>query len=283
MRATRQVRLAAITIAALLLSSASAAQAQPSPSARESYSRIIARADAIILGRVLDAGDRDVPVPGTGGQIVTKQGFARIAVQRWIVGPDEDSILDIRSNPGNPAIEMLQREGPQSPHSVILYLLRSRGTWVIVHDLAGGSDIPRYGIEVLSLGEALQRVPAILQEATAATPDSMAARADLAAVCSLDRFTDNPPGMIGHVERVLFGTLTDSVLCVVTTTPSDLRRGRALLLLKERPDSTWEVLDDGAGSYYLYHDRVAHSPAPLEAVFNRLTAAHARRARGPAR
>ena len=68
MRATRQVRLAALTIAVLLLSSASVAQPQPSPSDRDSYSRIIARADAIILGRVVEAGLRDVPAPGSGGR-----------------------------------------------------------------------------------------------------------------------------------------------------------------------------------------------------------------------
>jgi hypothetical protein len=278
-------RLTALAIATLLLSSAAAAQAQPSPPTRDSYARIIARADAVVLGRVLEVGIREVPDhPGSDGrQLVTRQAFARIAVQRWILGPDTDPTLEVRLDPYGSQAEVLLQEASQSARLVILYLVRSRGEWWLVREVTRRPGKPLEGIEALLSGEALNRIPAILHEAAASSPDSLAARADLAVVCSLDRLTDDPPGIICLVERVVFGTPTDSVLTVVTQTPGDLGRGEALLLLAARPDSKWEVLDDGAGCYYLYHDRVAHSPAPLEAVFSRVAAAHARRTKGLAR
>jgi hypothetical protein len=89
--------------------------------------------------------------------------------------------------------------------------------------------------------------------------------------------------MTFRVERVVFGAATDSVLTVVTRTYADFRRGPALLLLAARPDSTWEVLSDGAGCYYLDQDRVAHLTVPAETLFSRLAAAHARSAGGTGR
>lgn len=277
------LRLVALAIAVLLVSFAEAAQAQSSPSTRDPYSRIIARADAIVLGRVLEAGIREVPDSGSDGQVATQRGFARIAVQRWILGSDTDSTLDLTLSPYGGSLETLRRAASQSARSVILYLGHSRGEWWVVREIVRIPGRPTEGIEVLSAEEAVERVAGILQEAGASSPDSLAARADLGVVCSLSHFSENPPGMVCHVEQVIFGTLPDSVLTVVTRTPGDLRRGRAVLLLAARSDSTWELLDDGAGCYHLYRDRVAHSSAPLETVIGRMAAAHARRAGGLAR
>jgi hypothetical protein len=267
----------------LVASSAVAAEAGSAPFQHDSYARIIARADAVVLGRVLEAGIHEVPDPGSSGEVVTLRGFAKIAVERWILGPDTASTLDVRLSPDDRPVAALQGEASASARRVILYLLRSGGEWWLVRDIAAGPDNPAQGIEVLSPDEALQRIPAILQAAAACSLDSLAARADLAAICLLSSFISDPPGMVCRVERVVAGTSTDTVLVVVTPTPVRLHRGRALLLLAARPDSHWEVLDDGAGCYYLGQDRIAHSTASLGTVLNRVVAAHGRRAGGPVR
>ncbi len=275
-------KLAAFAITALFLSPSAAAQAQAS-SARDPFARIIARSDAVILGRVLDAGNREIPEPGSNGHAVTSQAFARIAVDRWIVGPDTDSTVDVRFGSATWSAEALRQQIAQPDRRVILYLLRSRGEWWLVREAFWTAGNSAEGVEAVSANEAPKRMLAILQEAAASSLDSLAAHADLAVVGSLDRFIDNPPGMICRVDRVVFGTARDSVLTVVTQNPGVFRRGSALLLLSARSDSTWAVLNDGAGCCYLDQERVARSTAPFETLVARVAAARARRAGGSAK
>ncbi len=271
-------RLLPLALAVSLIGCAGAARAQDSGSPRDPFARLIARSDAIVVGRVLEAGSREVPVPGSDGRVVTAEGFARIAVQRWIVGPDRDSTLELAMGSHDRPVGPAWQEAQQPGRSVILYLLRSRGLWMIAHEVPGVRGRPYQGIEFHTSEDALARVPAILREAAISAPDSLAARADLGVVARLEDFTDDPPGMVGRVEQVAFGALPDSFLTIAGAPTDALHRGQALLLLAARPDGRWKVLDDGAGCYYLYHDRVAHSLDSLAVVLERMAAVHARHA-----
>src|SRR5262249_25095354 len=106
-------------------------------------------------------------------------------------------------------------------------------------------------------------------------PATLAAQADVVVVGTFERWTENPSGMACRVERVVSGSVADSELTVVVRAPMDLRLGRALLFLKARPDSLWDLLSDDASCYFLDRDRVAHSKSSLEQVLAEMTAAHA--------
>jgi hypothetical protein len=199
-------------------------------------------------------------------------------VERWIVGPDTDQTLEVKLSPHDHfLLEDLRNSVSQSDRRVILYMARSIGKWWLVREVGGDLGRPSDGIEILSTSEALHRIPAISREAEVASPDSLAAQADIVIVGSLGRHTSHAPSVTCRVERVVSGTMTDSTLTVVTERRMDLHEGRALLMLKAEPDGTWRVLNDGAGCYFLDRDRTAHYATSPEAVFARLADARARR------
>ena len=266
-----------------LLLLASAAHAQSPSSGRDPYARIIDRSDVVVLGHVLAAGVRGVRDSGSTLPYESPEGFARIAVETWIVGQDTTQMLEMKLGPNDPSLEVLNQLVLSSDRRVILYLVRAVGRWWMAGEPPGVHGHPEWGLEVVSASEALTRVPDIRRQATSASPESLAARSDLIVLGSLDRFADNPTGMTCRVERVISGTSVDSVLTVVTDTPHDLRRGKALLLLTANSDGSWKVVGDGAGCYYLYLDRIAHCAAPPEMVFTRIAASRARRLRGAGR
>jgi len=239
---------------------------------------MIDRSDAVVLGRVLDAGYRELPGPEVGGQrTIHAQGYARIAVEHWILGPDTDEVVEVRlSEEVSPSL-FLTDGASHADKRVVVYLCVSHGIWGLVRDISAKPGQPLMGLEVLSPRAALGRIPAIRAAAKATSPESLAVRADVAVVGTFERFTVNPPGMACHVERVVSGMLSSSEITVVMQTPSDMRLGEALLLLERRPDSTWRPLDDGAGCYYLDQERLAHLEVPAETLFARVAAAHARR------
>jgi hypothetical protein len=268
---------------AVSLSFATMVRAQSSSTVRDPFARIIDRSDAIVLGRVLDAGFRWTPTPDVNGRGGTPEAYARIAVEQWIVGPDTDPIVDVRLGSEVSPSAFLEGRSPQGDKRVIVYLGLSRGKWWLMGERTYEPDRPAVGLEVLSSGAALRRIPAIRKSVEASSPESLAVRADLAVVGTLERYTDNRLGILCHVERVVSGTPSSSELTVVTQTPGDLRLGKALLLLKRRPDSTWEPLNDGAGCYFLDEDRFAHLTVPTETLLTRVAAAHARRVGGAQR
>ena len=251
----------------LLLSPLLTAGAQPQPPNNDPYARMIDRADAVVLGRVMEAGARTDRF---------ERALAQIAVERWIVGPDTTQTLEVTLSPYDTFLDDLRASESQSDQRVILYLVRYQGKWWLVREPIAVPDHPSNGIELLSASQAIDRIPAIRREADASSLDSLAAQADLAVVGSLVRFLHDPSRMICRLERVLSGATTDSTLTVSSQTLMDLHRGRALLLLAADSLGTWKVLHDGAGCYYLDHDRVARFVAPAETVFARVTAAHAR-------
>ncbi len=269
----RGVALAFSLLTLSLAAPSMMARAQTSPPVGDPFARLIDRADAVVLARVLEAGDRAIPQDG-GGVVI--RSFARIAVEQWIVGPDTARTLEVELASHDPFVEALEKSASQSNRRVVFYLAVYHGTWWLARDVGAGLDRPGTGFEILSTREAIDRVPAIRREAEAASPDSLAARADLVVVGSLGRHTRNSPGVACRVERVIAGTPPDSALTVVTATRHDLHPGRALLLLAARSDGTWKVLHDGAGCFYFNVDRLAHSTAPPETVFARIATAHAR-------
>jgi hypothetical protein len=280
-----------VAIVASLLLSATMVKAESSSAsqelgrvpanARDPFARIIDRSDAVVLGRVLDAGFHEIPIPGGDGRLVTSVAYARIAVERWIVGPDTNPIVEVGLGQEVSPSLFLEGRSTQADRRVIVYLVRSHGKWGVVHERSYELGTTSVGLEVLPLGAALGRITAIRDAAKASSPESLAVRADLVVVGNLERFTDH--GVICHVERVVAGTSSTSELIVVPRTPGDLRLGKALLFLGRRPDSMWEPLDDSAGCFYLDQDRVAHLTVPTETLLTRVAIAHARRAGGEQR
>lgn len=258
----------------LLAISITTVRAQTPPPFTDPYARIIARADAVVLGRVLEAGVREVPDDAQGD---TYRGVARIAVERWLVGPDTNRTIEVRLSPYDTFLKALGHSAQDSDRRVLLYLVRADGRWSLVREVTQLAARPSVGIEILSTSEALARIPAISRVAEAASPDSLAAHADLVVVGMLGRLRHDPPARPCRVERIISGAFADTVLDVTTENPHDLRRGRALLLLVAGPGGSWQVLNNGAGCYYLDLDRVAHSDAHPETVFARIAASHARR------
>jgi len=257
------------------------ARAQAPSSPRDAYARIIDRSDAIVLGRVVDAGYHEIPVPTDSSvalinnRAVVSQSYVRISVERWIVGPDSDPVIEVRLGSHLSPTAFLQGHTQETDTRVVVYLMRSRNEWWVKRDLGANREQPSVGVEFLTLSEVDSRISAIRKEATASAPVALAARADAVVVGSIERFVN--VGAVCHVDSVLSGTVTGSEITLVNQVAGDVRLGKALLLLRARPDSTWELLNDGASCYYLDQKRVAHSTAPLESVFRQVTAAHSNR------
>ncbi|MEQ1833227.1 MAG: hypothetical protein ABL977_09250, partial [Candidatus Eisenbacteria bacterium] len=212
------------------------------------YTRLIARADAVALGRVLDAGVREVRVPGER-DLASQYVGARVAIDRWLVGPDTAGTIEVQLGGSGWHAQQLQASAQDPQSRVILYLRyydrNGVDEWCFVGDpVWPDGKRGRAGYEILPLEVASKRVPVILAEARRTSPESLAVRAELAVIGSLE-FPEDGPGMTCHIDRILFGRPPDSVLNVVSEHSGDFRRGRALLLLRARRDSTWELLEGG--------------------------------------
>jgi hypothetical protein len=76
------------------------------------------------MGRVLGAGLRSIPVPAPNGMVGERsEPYARIAVERWIVGPDTDSVVELRL--GQESAPPSSFQAGQADKRVIVYLLLS--------------------------------------------------------------------------------------------------------------------------------------------------------------
>jgi hypothetical protein len=216
-------------------------------------------------------------VPRVNTRVVVTQSYVRISVERWIVGPDLDAVIEARLGSHLGPAAVLQGHTQDADTRVVVYLKRSYNDneWWVMRDEGANREQASVGVEFLTLSEVDSRISAIRKEATASAPVALAARADAVVVGSIERFVN--VGAVCHVDSVLSGTVTGSEITLVNQVPGDIRLGKALLLLRARPDSTWELLNDGASCYYLDQERVAHSTAPLESVFRQVAAAHSNR------
>lgn len=209
------------------------------------YARFIARAEAVVIARVEQAGDVFVS-RGSGSTRVFR---ARFGVERWVLGSDTARVLQFEMAPFTELAASLRRHPPGS--QVLLYLLYMQSRWWIATDIAHAADEPVAGVESLSDVDAESRVASIQTAAARLSADSLACASDVIVVgVLLESAHTALPSWRFRVDSTIVGAVADTVVNVATERPLDLRRGRALLMLTHRADGTYEVVHGGLGVIY---------------------------------